>query len=65
MLADYEIDGLKPGEVYRDLDGSLIQLLSIKDSVCCWVAIDKGWNDRQYTLFEHFARRFRDLSGAA
>ncbi len=65
MLSEYELDSLQPGTVYRDIDGTLVQLLAIKDSVCCWVPIDKGWNDRQYTLLDHFTRRFRNLSEAA
>ena len=59
---------LREGEIYRDLDGSTVQLVRIVGRICCWVPIDKDWGDcnqRQYTLVDHFLVRFRHLAAAA
>ncbi len=59
---------LREGEIYRDLDGSPVQLVRIIGQICCWVPIEKEWgdcNERQYTLIEHFRVRFSHLAAAA
>jgi hypothetical protein len=58
MTRPAERAGLREGGIYVDLDGTHVRLLRIIDDVCCWVAADKGWNDRQHTLNCHFAKRF-------
>ena len=65
MLSDREIVRPRPGEIYRDLDGSLVQLLRIVDDVCCWIPIGTTANERQYTHVSHFVRRFRMIAKAA
>jgi len=62
MYATGERGPLRIGDVYRDLDGSLIQLLQVIDNICCWVPVTKGWNDREYIQIDYFCTRFRRVS---
>lgn len=47
------------GSVYRDLDGSLVQLLNIERDLCHWVAMMQGPSVVQITHIDNFRRRFR------
>lgn len=59
MLTTRECGGLHEGEVYIDLDGTAVRLVRIIGDICCWVPVDKDWNDRQHTLAAYFRKRFR------
>jgi hypothetical protein len=56
---------LTEGAVYLDFDGTPVTLVRIVGQICCWIYQDKDWNERQYILAEHFARRFRRVPDAA
>ncbi len=59
-MARYEEDRfLKPGRLYRDLDGSLVHLVSVDHDLCSWVAISDSGKKRHVTHRENFRRRFR------
>jgi hypothetical protein len=48
-----------PGNLYYDLDGSLVQLLGVDGGLCRWVLISKTPQGVQTTHLENFRRRFR------
>ena len=52
---------LVPGRLFRDLDGSLVHLLSIERDLCSWIPINTAEADRQVTHRENFRRRFRSF----
>ena len=52
---------LVPGRLFRDLDGSLVHLLSIERDLCSWIAINTAEADQQVTHRENFLRRFRSF----
>ncbi len=56
---------LREGATYLDLDGEPVTLVRIVGQICCWIPIDKDWNERQYTLVDHFLKRFRLFAEAA
>ena len=49
------------GEVYRDLDGSLVRLLEVKRDLCSWVPINGAPAGVQVTHADNFRRRFRSF----
>lgn len=49
------------GNVYRDLDGSLVHLLDVEHDLCHWVLIAQGPTGVQVTHIDNFRRRFRAL----
>ncbi len=52
---------LTPGRLYRDLDGSLVHLVSVERELCSWVAVSDAEKNRQVTHRENFRRRFRSF----
>lgn len=52
---------IAPGQVYRDLDGSLVHLLGVRSDLCTWVPIGGSPATVQVTHSENFRRRFRKL----
>ncbi len=50
----------EPG-VYRDLDGTLVQLLAVDNKVCCWTALGSPSDATQMTHRDNFLRRFVPL----
>ena len=59
MSAGVKDRSLVPGRLYRDLDGSLVHLVSVKRDLCSWVALSDAERNRQVTHSENFRRRFR------
>ncbi len=53
-----------PGRLYRDLDGSLVHLVSVDRELCSWVAVSDAEKNRQVTHRENFRRRFRAFDDA-
>ena len=53
---------LLPGQIYRDLDGELVQLVSVDRELCCWISLTQAWPARQATHRENFVQRFRPLA---
>lgn len=53
---------LLPGQIYRDLDGELVQLVSVDGDLCCWIPLTLPWSARQVTHRENFVQRFRPLA---
>ena len=59
---------VREGDIYIDLDGEPVQVVRIVGKICCWIPLDKNWNDpneREYTLVDHFLVRFRPVPHAA
>ena len=52
---------LVPGRLFRDLDGSLVHLVSVERDLCSWVSISIAEADRQITHRDNFRRRFRSF----
>ena len=52
---------LIPGRLFRDLDGSLVHLVSVERDLCSWVALTDEERNRQVTHRENFCRRFRSF----
>jgi hypothetical protein len=52
---------LTPGRLFRDLDGSLVHLVSVDRDLCSWVAVSDADKNRQVTHRENFRRRFRSF----
>lgn len=50
---------LVPGRVYRDLDGTLVHLISVQRDLCSWVPLTDEEKNRQVTHSDNFRRRFR------
>jgi hypothetical protein len=50
---------LIPGRLFRDLDGSLVHLVSVERDLCSWVAVSDAEKNRQVTHRDNFRRRFR------
>lgn len=63
--ADIEMTVVVAGNVYRDLDGSLVHLLNVERDLCQWTAIAEGPTMVQVTHIENFRRRFRGLDPAS
>ena len=59
MIGGVKDRKLVPGRLFRDLDGSLIHLISVERDLCRWVAISDAANKCQVTHRENFRRRFR------
>lgn len=59
MVPTVDCDTLREGAIYLDLDGTRVQLVRVIDDICCWVPVDKEWNDRRHTLIGYFSKRFR------
>ncbi len=55
---------LVPGRLFRDLDGSLVHLLSVDRDLCSWFSVTDFEKNRQVTHRENFRRRFRCLDDA-
>jgi hypothetical protein len=52
---------LVAGRMYRDLDGSLVELISVERGLCSWVATTDAEKNRQITHQENFRRRFESF----
>jgi hypothetical protein len=50
---------LVPGKLFRDLDGSLVHLVSVERELCRWVPLSDAETNCQVTHRENFRRRFR------
>ena len=61
MVAVVKDRMLIPGRLFRDLDGSLVHLVSVDRDLCSWVAISDSEKIRQVTHRDNFRRRFRTL----
>ncbi len=61
MAAPVEDHILVPGRLFRDLDGSLVHLVSVERDLCGWVALSDAEKNRQVTHRENFRRRFRSF----
>lgn len=61
MAGEVKARFLTPGRLYRDLDGSLVHLVSVDRDLCSWVAITDTERNRQVTHRENFRRRFRSF----
>jgi hypothetical protein len=55
---------LVPGEIYRDLDGSLVRLLDVERDLCHWVSISTSLEPIRITHRDNFRRRFRPFEKA-
>jgi len=53
---------LLPGQIYRDLDGGLVQVVSVDRELCCWISLTQAWPARQVTHRDNFLQRFRPLA---
>ena len=53
---------LVPGQIFRDVDGELVQLISVDRELCCWIPLTEAWAARQVTHRENFAQRFHPVS---
>jgi hypothetical protein len=53
---------LVPGEVYRDLDGELVQLVGVDRELCCWIPLSQPWAAREITHCDNFVLRFHPLT---
>ncbi len=45
-------------DVYRDVDGSLVQLLTVADNICCWSLLGSASDEKQMSHRDNFVRRF-------
>ncbi len=52
------------GGVYRDLDGQLVQLVSVRKNLCTWFPVSEGQAARQVTHRDNFVRRFTPLKSS-
>jgi hypothetical protein len=52
---------LVPGRLFRDLDGSLVHLVSVEHDLCSWVPISAAETNQQVTHRDNFRRRFRSF----
>ncbi len=59
MARKVEDGSLRPGRLYRDLDGSLVHLVSVDRELCIWVSVSRGDRKHQVTHRDNFQRRFR------
>lgn len=55
---------LVPGDIYRDLDGELVQLVSVDNELCCWIPLTEPWSARQITHRDNFVARFHPLANS-
>lgn len=55
---------LIPGEIYRDLDGTLVQLINVDNDLCCWIPLTQPWAAREITHRDNFAVRFHPLASS-
>ena len=53
---------LVPGQIYRDLDGELVQLVAVERDLCCWIPLTQPRAARQVTHRDNFLQRFRPLA---
>lgn len=53
---------LIPGDVYRDLDGELVQLLGVDRDLCCWTPLSQPLAGREITHRDNFVLRFHPLT---
>jgi hypothetical protein len=51
----------EPGGLYRDLDGQLVQLVSVTRNLCTWTPVVSEKATRQVTHRDYFLRRFKPL----
>ena len=53
---------LVPGDLYGDLDGELVQLVSVDRDLCCWTPLSHPLGPREITHRDNFVLRFQPLS---
>ncbi len=53
-----------PGRLYRDLDGTLVRLVSVEDDICTWAPLQTGQAQCQFTHIDNFRKRFRPFANS-
>ena len=57
-----QLEDLRVGELYRDVDGTPVRLVRVVGQICYWIPVGKGAIDRECTLIDHFLARFRPFA---
>lgn len=59
MVGGVRTLSLTAGELYRDLDGSLVNLIAVENDLCYWTWLADSEDNQAVTHRDNFVRRFR------